>query len=145
MSEGGHWFYCGDSDEYDDIHDVVSLVRGCHIIRTMGTSLGMAWLLRDYRCKKCEYTGKSYPEAREYAERWNSQVKKGERIDPEEAEVMAGIIEECTCKGDVVVAYSDITVQTLIACEVTGRVCLVMKATPEECERVKKQWIVITE
>ena len=103
----------------------------------MGQSLGIAGTLWDYRRGKYKGNSKTYPEAREYADKWNNLANKSIWIKADEAEILAGLIEDISKEGDVIVSCWDFAAETLIACEVTGRVALVMGKSRERCGIIK--------
>ena len=78
---------------------------------------------------------------KKYVSRWNGKVIAGspelnERVHPTQkpVELHARILEDFTRPGDVVVDCFGGSGTTLIACEITGRKCLMMEISPEYCD-----------
>lgn len=137
---GSHWLCCGDRDNYDDVYEAITRTYSDHFISILGGSLAVGRGLWQYRNKKYTGNGKAYPKAREYSDRWNRLAKKDVWIKADEVEVLTGIIEDCSKEQDVIINCWDFAVETLIACEVTGRVAMIMEKSPKNCVSLRNKW-----
>lgn len=138
---GRHWLCCGDPSNYDDAYEALSKTYSKHYIRIMGGSLSISKLILDYRNKNYTGNGKAYPEAQELTAKWNGLSGKYMKVN--EVRALAGIITEHSKDGDVIISPPEFTAETLIACEATGRIALVMSPDSEKCERIKSKWLAI--
>lgn len=84
-----------------------------------------------------------------YHHTWSGMIRKGnrklelkERIHPTQKPVglLIDIIEDYTNKGDVVLDLYGGSGSTLIACEETGRKCLMMELDGEYCDIILKRY-----
>ena len=55
------------------------------------------------------------------------------------------ILEDFTSPDDVILDCFGGSGTTLIACQLTGRTCLMMEITPEYCEVIKNRYNTLTE
>ncbi len=137
---GRHWLYCGDPDNYDNIYEAVMQTYSSHYIDILADPFRVNTLLWEGQHKK----SKAYPKAREYADRWNSLARNDRWVNVEDSEALAGIIEDLSEEGDVLICYWVFAAEILTACEATGRIALIMKESPEGCKNIKSKWLAIT-
>ena len=89
---------------------------------------------------------------RKYTFRHNGNVSDGDRIINERVhptqkpvELHMKILEDFTQPGDVILDCFGGSGTTLIACELTGRTCLMMEISPDYCDIIKKRYETLTE
>lgn len=88
---------------------------------------------------------------KKYGHKWNGANRGGdarlnEKVHPTQkpVELHAHILEDFTSPGDVILDCFGGSGTTLIACEVTGRKCLMMEISPEYCEIIRKRYEGLT-
>lgn len=89
---------------------------------------------------------------RKYAHKWNGLVRAGDRtlnekIHPNQkpVELHMKILEDFSKPDDVVLDCFGGSGTTLIACEMTGRKCLMMEISPEYCDVIRRRYEKLTE
>ena len=90
---------------------------------------------------------------RKYTQCWNGVTRAGKqaynlkrRVHPTQkpVELHAKILEDFTKAGDVVLDCFGGSGTTLIACEITGRKCLMMEISPEYCDVIRERYEELT-
>ncbi len=89
---------------------------------------------------------------KKYSHKWNGFVRAGdktlnEKIHPTQkpVELHMKILEDFSKPGDVILDCFGGSGTTLIACEMTGRKCLMMEISPEYCDIIKTRYEKLTE
>ena len=91
---------------------------------------------------------------RKYTHLWNGVCRKGNyrwnpkpRVHPTQkpVELHMQILEDFTEPGDVILDCFGGSGTTLIACQLTGRTCLMMEISPEYCDVITKRYQTLTE
>ena len=91
---------------------------------------------------------------RKYCHKWNGLIMKGSRtlnpiprIHPTQkpVELHMKILEDFSQPGDIILDCFGGSGTTLIACELTGRTCLMMEISPDYCDIIKKRYETLTE
>ena len=89
---------------------------------------------------------------KKYVHKWNGNNIAGspelnKRIHPTQkpVELHMKILEDFSQPGDVILDCFGGSGTTLIACEMTGRKCLMMEISPEYCEIIKARYEKLTE
>lgn len=89
-----------------------------------------------------------------YEQTWNGAIRKGNcSLNPRPAvhptqkpvELHMRILEDFSKPGDVILDCFGGSGTTLIACEMTGRTCLMMELSPEYCDIIKQRYEKLTE
>lgn len=89
-----------------------------------------------------------------YRQMWNGAIREGNRtLNPHNrlhptqkpVELHAKILEDFTKPGDVVLDCFGGSGTTLIACEITGRKCLMMEISPDYCKIISRRYNELTE
>lgn len=90
---------------------------------------------------------------RKYAHLWNGACRQGTRklnpvprVHPTQkpVELHARILEDFTQPGDVILDCFGGSGTTLIACEITGRKCLMMELSPDYCDIICERYDKLT-
>lgn len=118
--------------ERSDIIDI--LMRSMYIT-------GFFW---EYRKRLLNDEPKHYPGAKKLVDKWNKLAAKSERVELEDVEALAEFIEKHSKEGELFVPSYGFVEAILIACEVTGRVCLAAVPTVAGCNALKQRWRQIT-
>ena len=88
-----------------------------------------------------------------YPQRWSGAVREGSttlngrsRVHPTQkpVELHARILEDFTQPGDVILDCFGGSGTTLIACEITGRKCLMMELSPDYCDIICERYDRLT-
>ena len=89
---------------------------------------------------------------KKYAFKWNGNVRDGdprinEKVHPNQkpVELHAHILEDFTQEGDIILDCFGGSGTTLIACEITGRRCLMMELSPDYCNIIINRYNTLTE
>ena len=89
---------------------------------------------------------------KKYAFKWNGNVRDGdprinEKVHPNQkpVELHAHILEDFSHEGDVILDCFGGSGTTLIACEITGRTCLMMELSPDYCDVIINRYNTLTE
>ena len=91
---------------------------------------------------------------RYYSHLWNGVCRQGSRklnpvprVHPTQkpVELHARILEDFTREGDTILDCFGGSGTTLIACEITGRKCLMMELSPEYCDIIRDRYKKLTE
>ena len=89
---------------------------------------------------------------KKYSFKWNGFCRDGdkmlnEKLHPNQkpVELHVKILEDFTQPDDVILDCFGGSGTTLIACELTGRKCLMMEISPEYCDIIKKRYNRLTE
>ena len=89
---------------------------------------------------------------RKYVQKWNGFLREGdkslnEKIHPNQkpVELHMKILEDFTQPDDVILDCFGGSGTTLIACEMTGRKCLMMEISPEYCDIIRERYEKLTE
>lgn len=89
---------------------------------------------------------------KKYVYKWNgnniagsSEINKRVHPTQKPVELHARILEDFTRPGDVVLDCFGGSGTTLIACELTGRKCLMLEISPEYCDVIKERYEKLTE
>ncbi len=89
---------------------------------------------------------------RKYNHKWNGFTRDGnkelnERVHPNQkpVELHMKILEDFSNPDDVILDCFGGSGTTLIACEMTGRKCLMMEISPEYCTIIKERYTKLTE
>ncbi len=84
---------------------------------------------------------------RKYAHKWNGFARAGnpelnKKVHPNQkpVELHMKIIEDFTKPEDIVIDCFGGSGTTLLACELTGRTCLMMEISPEYCDIIKDRY-----
>ena len=89
---------------------------------------------------------------KKYAFKWNGNIRDGdprinEKVHPNQkpVELHAQILEDFSQPEDVILDCFGGSGTTLIACEVTGRKCLMMELSPDYCNIIINRYKTLTE
>lgn len=89
---------------------------------------------------------------RKYVQKWNGYLREGdkslnEKIHPNQkpVELHMRILEDFTQPDDVILDCFGGSGTTLIACEMTGRKCLMMEISPEYCDIIAERYHKLTD
>ena len=108
----------------------------------------LAWVSKGRKVKYYEQLWSGVCMAGNYA--LNARgFRKGERtrLHPTQkpVELHMNILEDFSKEGDVVLDCFGGSGTTLIACEMTGRKCLMMELSPEYCDIIKERYEKVTQ
>ncbi len=130
---------------------------GQNFTRILPPSCG--WIFWD----KCKSRGLSFGDGelawsnigtqiKKYAFRWDGFHREGSKtlnakVHPNQkpVELHARILEDFTQPGDVILDCFGGSGTTLIACEITGRKCLMMEISPQYCDIICERYRKLTE
>lgn len=88
---------------------------------------------------------------KKYTQKWNGSTGKSNPLNgyyhptQKPVELHAKILEDYTNPGDVIIDCFGGSGTTLIACEITGRKCLMMEISPDYCEVIRERYEKLTE
>ena len=89
---------------------------------------------------------------KKYAFKWNGNIRDGdprinEKVHPNQkpVELHAQILEDFSQPDDIILDCFGGSGTTLIACEVTGRKCLMMELSPDYCNIIINRYKTLTE
>lgn len=89
---------------------------------------------------------------KKYAFKWNGFIRDGdpklnEKVHPNQkpVELHAQILADFSREGDTILDCFGGSGTTLIACEITGRNCLMMELSPEYCDIIINRYKTLTE
>ena len=89
---------------------------------------------------------------KKYTQRWNGYIRDGEKslnekIHPNQkpVELHARILEDFSQPEDIILDCFGGSGTTLVACEITGRRCLMMELSPDYCDIIINRYNTLTE
>ena len=91
---------------------------------------------------------------RKYSQKWNGIIRQGNftlnlkrRVHPTQkpVELHMHILEDFSQPGDVILDCFGGSGTTLIACEITGRTCLMMEISPDYCSIIANRFNTLTQ
>ena len=89
---------------------------------------------------------------KKYVHKWNGFMRAGsqslnEKVHPNQkpVELHMHILEDFTQSDDIILDCFGGSGPTLIACEMTGRKCLMMEISPEYCDIIRERYMKLTD